>query len=76
APLSWVVQHQVDDGRAVLNLSELDRVQPATGSAASVQARHMPPAFAALVDGRLQLTDAERDELVRGLQATLGPIGK
>jgi ABC-2 type transport system permease protein len=76
APLSWVVQHQVDDGRAALNLSELDRVQPATASAASVQARHMPPALAALVDGRLQLTDAERDELVRGLQATLGPIGK
>jgi mono/diheme cytochrome c family protein len=76
APLSWVVQHQVDDGRAVLNLSELDRVQPATASGASVQGGHMPPGFAALIDGKLQLTDVERDDLVRGLQATLAPLGK
>jgi mono/diheme cytochrome c family protein len=76
APLSWFVQHQVDDGRAVLNLSELDRVQASTSSAGSVAAGHMPPGFAALIDGKLRLTDAERADLVRGLQATLGPVGR
>ncbi|HEV7663851.1 MAG TPA: heme-binding domain-containing protein [Chloroflexota bacterium] len=76
APLSWLVQHQVDDGRSVLNLSELDRVQLPTASGASVQAQHMPPGFAALIDGKLQLTDVERADLVRGLQATLAPLGK
>jgi ABC-type transport system involved in multi-copper enzyme maturation permease subunit len=72
APLSWLVQHQVDDGRTALNLSESDRVQPVADPVSSVQVKHMPPGFAALIDGKLQLTDAERDDLVRGLRATLG----
>jgi len=28
APVSWLVQHDVDDGRRVMNLSEWDRPQP------------------------------------------------
>jgi hypothetical protein len=72
APLSWFVQHQVDDGRAVLNFSEWDRPQAAVASAAeSVAAGRMPPARAGLLDRRLTLTDAERAELATGLQTTL-----
>jgi mono/diheme cytochrome c family protein len=73
APLSWLVQHDVDDGRRVLNFSEWDRPQPAAAQlVASVQQGRMPPAYAVLLNSDLQLSDAERAELVSGLQATTG----
>lgn len=44
APASWLVQHDVNDGRGVLNFSEWDRLQKeATNSAKEVQERDMPP---------------------------------
>jgi ABC-2 type transport system permease protein len=71
APLSWLVQHNVDAGRAALNVSEWDVPQPrSTLAAARVRDGSMPPGWAALVDSRLRLSPAERVELVRGLQAT------
>ena len=73
APASWLVQHDVDAGRAVLNLSEWDRPQPAAAQVLeSVQQRRMPPAYASLLNPALQLSDAERADLAGGLQATLG----
>ena len=72
APLSWLVQHDVDAGRAVLNFSEWDRPQPAAAqAAASVLQGRMPPARAGVLNGDLRLTDTERADLVRGLEATL-----
>ena len=72
APLSWAVQHQLDAGRGALNLSEWDLPQPnASLAAASVENGSMPPAWAGAVDSRMQLTDAERAQLVSGLQSTL-----
>jgi mono/diheme cytochrome c family protein len=76
APLSWAVQHNVDAGRAAMNLSEWDITQPrAVYAARAVQDGSMPPAWAGLVDARLRLTDAERAQLVRGLQATFSIPG-
>jgi ABC-2 type transport system permease protein len=76
APVSWVFQHQVDAGRAAFNLSEWDRPQisAAAQAAASVQQGRMPPAWVTTLDPSLQLTDAERAELVRGLLATLNGV--
>jgi ABC-type transport system involved in multi-copper enzyme maturation permease subunit/mono/diheme cytochrome c family protein len=75
APLSWLVQHNVDAGRAAMNLSEWDVPQPnATLAAARVQDGSMPPAWAGAVDPRLQLTDAERAQLVNGLQTTFNTL--
>jgi len=73
APLSWLVQHDVDAGRDALNLSEWDRPQSATAAraAASVQSGTMPPAWAGQVDSRLVLSSAERAELASGLQLSL-----
>jgi hypothetical protein len=72
APVSWLVQHDVDAGREVLNFSEWDRPQAAAAqAAASVQEGRMPPAKAQLLNGDLHLTDAERADLVRGLQLTV-----
>jgi mono/diheme cytochrome c family protein len=73
APLAWLVQYQVDAGRAALNFSEWDRPQgPAVAQvAATAQRGSMPPGWMSLLDPRLQLNEAERAELVRGLQTTL-----
>jgi ABC-2 type transport system permease protein len=72
APLSWLVQHNVDSGRATFNLSEWDLPQPRAARAAdAVLNGSMPPAWSAAIDARIQLSDAERLELARGLQATV-----
>jgi ABC-2 type transport system permease protein len=71
APLSWVVQHNVDSGGTVLNLSEWDMPQSGSAMAAArVADGSMPPAWASLLDSRLVLSDSERLELARGLQTT------
>jgi mono/diheme cytochrome c family protein len=71
APLSWLVQHNVDAGRAVLNLSEWDMPQSGSAlAAARVADGSMPPAWAGWLDSRLALSDAERAALVRGLQSS------
>jgi ABC-2 type transport system permease protein len=75
APLSWAIQHDLDAGRAAMNLSEWDLPQPnAVYAAGSVQNSNMPPAWAGLVDARMRLTDAERAQLVRGLQTTFNTL--
>jgi ABC-2 type transport system permease protein len=75
APLSWLVQHDVDSGRSALNFSESDLVQPGAADAAmAVYRGAMPPAWSGALDSRLQLTDAERSELVRGLQLTFNTV--
>jgi ABC-2 type transport system permease protein len=72
APLSWLVQHDVDSGRAAMNFSEWDIVQPRSRlAAAAVQSGSMPPTWSGGLDGRLTLSDAERAELVRGLSASI-----
>jgi ABC-2 type transport system permease protein len=76
APLSWLVQYQVDGGRSVLNFSEWDRpqVSGAARAASSTQAGTMPPGWMTALDPSLKLSDAERAELVRGLLATLNGV--
>jgi ABC-type transport system involved in multi-copper enzyme maturation permease subunit/mono/diheme cytochrome c family protein len=75
APLSWLIQHNVDAGRAAMNLSEWDVSQPnANFAAGSVQDGSMPPAWAGVVDSRLQLSDAERAQLGGELQSTFNTV--
>jgi hypothetical protein len=73
APLSWLVQYDVDKGRRELNYSEWDRRQgEASESAAAVQKGSMPPAYYVWLHPEARLTAAERAELIAGLQATFG----
>ena len=75
APLSWVIQRNVDSARAALNLSEWDLPQAsAVFAAGSVQNGGMPPAWAGVFDSRMQLTTAERAQLVSGLLATFNTL--
>ncbi len=73
APLSWLVQYDVDDGRAKLNYSEWNRPQEeARESAEQVQEGEMPPWYYLTLHAEARLTDAEKAALISGLQATFG----
>jgi mono/diheme cytochrome c family protein len=73
APASWLVQHDVNEGRAVLNFSEWHRPQEeATESADEVTEGGMPPAMYRLLHAHARLSTADRDRLARGLARTLG----
>jgi mono/diheme cytochrome c family protein len=73
APVSWLVQHDVDEGRAVLNFSEWSRPQKEASEAAKeVTEGEMPPAAYKLIHAHARLNSADRDRLVAGLAKTLG----
>jgi len=73
APVSWLVQHDVDEGRAAVNFSEWGRPQEeAADCAEEVQEGEMPPRSYLLTHPDARLTDAERADLVRGLANTCG----
>jgi hypothetical protein len=73
APISWLAQYDVEKGRDELNFSEFDRAQKeARESAKSVQEGEMPPWYYVLAHPEASLQPAERQALIRGLQATLG----
>jgi hypothetical protein len=72
APMSWLVQNHVDEGRSVLNFSEWGRGNSEAGEAAeTVREREMPPRSYVLLHPAARLTDAEREQLARGLDASL-----
>jgi mono/diheme cytochrome c family protein len=69
APASWLVQHDVTEGRREVNFSEWNRPQKeARESAKTVRKGEMPPWYYPWA----RLSSAERRDLVRGLEATLG----
>jgi hypothetical protein len=73
APMSWLEQRDVDEGRRALNYSEWDRGQrEARESAKSVRKGEMPPWFYALPGTSASLTPAERSTLIAGLELTFG----
>jgi hypothetical protein len=76
APVSWAVQSHVDKGRHDLNLSEWNRPQKeAHESAETVEDGSMPPWYYTLMRPNL-LTDVEKQDLIRGLETTLGTEGR
>ena len=73
APVSWLVQRDVVEGRAALNFSEWSRAQKEAREAPEkIRERDMPPAIYQLMHGHARLSDADRDRLARGLEASLG----
>jgi mono/diheme cytochrome c family protein len=76
APISWLAQRDVDEGRRKLNLSGWDRPQKeARESAKTVRKGEMPPWFYVLLHPDARLTPAETQALIAGLEATLGTKG-
>ena len=80
APVSWLVQRDVDSGRKALDFSAWDRPQDAGAGdiVEQVQGGSMPPWYYTILHRHASLSPNDRTQLVRGLQATLAaspPVG-
>lgn len=68
APISWLIQHDVDEGRQTLNFSEWNRPQrEARGTAREVQRGTMPQWYYVLLHPSAGLSAQEKQELIQGL---------
>jgi hypothetical protein len=75
APASWLVQHDVDDGRQRLNFSEWDqggKPRDIKDLWTVLERNSMPPWQYLLLHSEAKLTPAEVDQLVAGLKASSG----
>jgi hypothetical protein len=73
APVSWLTQRDVDEGRKALNFSEWDRPQEEAHEAGeTVRDGEMPPWFYFVTRPHARLTSVEKLALAQGLDATLG----
>jgi hypothetical protein len=75
APMSWLIQHDVDEGRAALNFSEWNREQHTDDIAELIESGDMPPTSYRVLHSAARLTDAEKRRLIAGLERTLGRSG-
>lgn len=76
APFSWLVSHDVDEGRDELNFSEFDRPQRhAKDAAEELHEGEMPPAIYLPLHSSAKLTDAEKQQLEAAFSAMFPPKG-
>ena len=72
APISWIVQQHVDEGREELNFSEWHVPQEADEAAETVREGSMPTRGYAALHPEARLSDDEQRALIAGLVATFG----
>jgi mono/diheme cytochrome c family protein len=73
APISWLIQRDVSEGRAVLNFSEWQRPQEEAKEAAEeVLEGEMPLRIYQVMHTRARLNAVDRKQLARGLARSLG----
>ena len=73
APVSWLIQRDVSEGRAMLNFSEWQRPQEEAAKAAEeLLEGEMPLRIYRLMHAHARLNAVERERLARGLERTLG----
>ena len=76
APVSWLVQHDVYEGRSHFNVSEWGRRENHGDDAATmVREAEMPPWFYLPAHPEARLTQREQTALIEGLVATFGESG-
>jgi hypothetical protein len=74
APVSWLLQRDVNGGRSHLNFTEWDRPQQhAKDVAEQVKEGGMPPWFYLPMHPAARLTEAEKQALIDGAAKSLGP---
>lgn len=77
APMSWLVQHDVEEGRSKMNFSEWgapragERESPADEVQEVVGEGEMPPFQYLFLHSSARLTAAEKDQLINGLVTSL-----
>ena len=73
APVSWLIQRDVNEGRSKLNFSEWNREQRrAKDVAASIQEGEMPMSIYLPLHPAARLTPAETEALLAGITKSLG----
>ncbi len=71
APISWLVQGDVDEGRSNFNISATSGYEENGNRAAEmVRKRKMPPWYYLPAHSEARLSESEHEELIRGLAAT------
>lgn len=76
APTSWLVRHDVEDGRHEMNFSEWDREhEDAHKAGKMIRTKRMPLGKYLLMHPDARLSAAEREALASGLDATIGVQG-
>jgi len=76
APASWLTQRHVDEGREKLNFSEWGtREQEVDHSERLIKEGEMPSWDYLLMHPEARLSDAEKQQLIDGLNATFGSVG-
>jgi len=77
APMSWLIQHDVEEGRQVLNFSEWgNRHAEVDDIPEIIQEGEMPPSYYGLLHPTAQLTPSQKQTLIQGMQATFGVTGE
>jgi hypothetical protein len=72
APVSWLIQHDVDEGHSQMNFSQWNLPQRETrGAARQVERGEMPPPQCLLLHPSANLSPAEKQGLIQGLSASL-----
>ena len=69
APVSWLVQHDVDDGRKELNFSE-GNLHEVDEAAEMIQSGEMPPWFYRPMHSGAKLSDSDKEALIKGFAST------
>lgn len=70
APVSWLVQHDVDEGRRALNFSDWRVSRRTSELGRIVLGGEMPPAVYLIMHPQAKLSASEKQELATGLTAT------
>lgn len=74
APVSWMIQNDVDEGRAHFNASQWGAQKKNKGSEAAKEVREgeMPPWYYLIAHPDARLADSDKSALIKGLTATFG----
>jgi hypothetical protein len=72
APMSWLIQRDVDEGRKEFNISEWDRHQDDDEAFEVFKEGEMPLKPYLLLHPEARLSNQDTDALARGLLATFG----
>ena len=72
APVSWLIQHDVDDGRKHFNVSmwELQKVNMGHEAASEVESGEMPPWFYVIGHPEAKLSENDKQIFLEGLTST------
>lgn len=76
APVSWLVQHDVEEGRSQLNFSEWNRGQEGDDVAEVVQEGEMPPWYYTILHPDARFNSQQQQTFIQGLVATFGGEGE